>query len=47
MTSEAPVAEGIHKWIDAGVEGDDDDSDNVSDVAILLIFIIVVEHVNN
>lgn len=47
MTSEAPVAEGIHEWIDARVEGDDDDGDNISDVAIMLVFIIVIEHVNN
>ena len=45
--SEALVDEHVNKRIDAGVEGDNDDADDVGDVAVFLVFMEVIQHVDD
>lgn len=47
MTSEALVDECVNKRIDAGVESNDDDSNDISDVTIFLFHVVVVEHIDD
>ena len=43
----ALVDEHVHKRVDAGIEGDNDDADNVGDVSVLLALNVVIQHVND
>ena len=47
MIFEALVDECIDERIDAGVEADDHNAGDIGDVAILLILMVVIEHVND
>ena len=47
MIPKALVDEHVHKRVDAGVEGDNHDADDVSDVSILLALQVVIQHVND
>ena len=46
MISEALINKCVNKRIDAGVESDDQDPNDVGDVAVLLCLMVVVEHVD-
>ena len=47
MIPKALVDEHVHKRVDAGIEGDNDDADNVGDVSVLLALNVVIQHVND
>lgn len=46
MISEALINKCVNERIDAGVESDDQDPNDVGDVAVLLCLMVVVEHVD-
>ena len=46
MISEALIDECVNERIDAGVESDDHDSNDVGDIAVLLCLMVVVKHVD-
>ena len=47
MISETLVTECVHEWVDARVESNNNDANDICDVAILLIFVVVVEFVDD
>ena len=47
MIPKTLVDEHVHKWVDAGVEGDDDDADDVGGVSVLLAFKVIIQHVDD
>ena len=47
MTPEALVDEHVYKRIDARVEGDNDDTNDVGDVSVFLACMEVIQHVDN
>lgn len=47
MIPETLVDEYINKRIDAGIEGDNDNADDIGDVAVLLAFMEVIQHVDD
>ena len=47
MIPKTLVDEHVHKRVDAGIEGDNDDADDVGDVSVLLALKVIIQHVND
>ena len=47
MVPKALIDEHVNKRVDAGVEGDNDDADDVGNVAVLLAFKVIIQHVDD
>lgn len=47
MIPKALVDEHVHKRVDAGVKGDNDNADDVGDVSVLLAFEVIIQHVDD
>ena len=47
MIPKALVDKHVHKRIDAGIEGDNNDADDVGDVSVLLTLKVIIQHVDD
>lgn len=43
----ALVDKHVHKRVDAGIEGDNDDANDVGDVSVLLTLKIIIKHIDD
>ena len=43
----ALVDEDVHKRVDAGIESDNNDADDVGDVSVLLALQVIIQHVDD
>lgn len=47
MIPKTLVDEHIYKGIDAGIEGDNNDADDVGDVSVFLALKIIIQHIDD